>query len=89
MKLMTLDELKMYTGIHGLYVLIHTEHHAQNCKMYVCTCIFKVWFKIVFVTLPFNSLGPKFPHIRNINSPYICNVFSSCPCIVRASTTVV
>ena len=36
-----------------------------------------------------NSLGPKFPHIRNINMPYICNVLSSCPHIVRVSATLV
>ena len=35
-----------------------------------------------------NSLGPKFPHIRNINLRYICNVFASCSRIVRASATV-
>ena len=36
-----------------------------------------------------NSLGPKFPHIRNINLPYICNVLSHHPRIVRAGAVVV
>ena len=37
----------------------------------------------------FYSLGLKFPHIRNINFRYICNVFWCCPHIVRASAILV
>ena len=47
-------------------------------------------FLLPFSSCIATSLGPKFPHnIRNINSPYICNVFSSYPHIVRTSATVV
>ena len=52
----------------------------------VCT---RVMVVVMSVCVSVNSLGPNFQHTHNINLPYICNVLSNHPHIVRASAMLV